>query len=256
MANRWSRDLLAEAIGTFLLTFVGAAVICTDAYAAGSIGIVGIALAHGLVLVGIVAAFGHVSGAHVNPAVTLAATIVGELAPMRAAGYFVSQLVGAGAAGGLLLVIFGTDLWDPVSLGAPVLGVGVTPGTATLVETVLTFMFVLVVLFTAVDPRVPDSVYALPIGATFAAGVLIGAPVTGAALNPARAFGPAFAAGAWDFHYVHWVGPLGGGALAALVFAMLRHDGEITEEELARMLEEHDEAAGGDDGGLRLVDDE
>jgi glycerol uptake facilitator-like aquaporin len=152
MQERVHAAALAEAIGTYCLVFIGAAVICTDAYSAGGIGVVGVALAHGLVLAAVVTALSHVSGAHVNPAVTFAA-----------------MLVGAAAAGLTLLVVFGMDIWDPVALGTPQLGIGVAPGTAILVEAVLSFILVLTVLHTAFDHRAPDSGYRLAIGAVLAA---------------------------------------------------------------------------------------
>lgn len=202
--------------------------ICTDVYSAGGIGVVGVALAHGLVLAAVVTALSHVSGAHVNPAVTFAAMLVGEIRPARAGVYVASQLIGAAAAGLTLLVVFGTDIWDPVALGTPQLGIGVAPGTAILVEAVLSFILVLTVLHTAFDHRAPDSGYGLAIGAVLAAGILVGGPITGAAMNPARAFGPAFAAGA---------------VLAALAFSAMRDRSEITGEELfAALLEERDDA--------------
>jgi len=263
MQERAYTEALAEAIGTYCLVFIGAAVVCTDAYSAGSIGVVGIALAHGLVLAAVVTALGHVSGAHVNPAVTLAAMLVGEMRPARAGLYVASQLIGAAAAGLTLLVVFGTDIWDPVALGTPQLGVGVAPGTAILVEAVLSFMLVLTVLHAAVDHRAPDSVYGLAIGAVLTAGILVGGPITGAALNPARAFGPAFASGTWQWQYVFWVGPAAGAAAAALAFSAMRDSTEITAEDLfVAALEERDEAIEEADrlnaearSRLRVVDD-
>lgn len=243
MQERVHAEALAEAIGTYCVVFIGAAVICTDAYSAGGIGVVGVALAHGLVLAAVVTALRHVSGAHVNPAVTFAAMLVGEIRPVRAGVYVASQLIGAAAAGLTLLVVFGTDIWDPVALGTPQLGIGVAPGTAILVEAVLSFILVLTVLHTAFDHRAPDSVYGLAIGAVLAAGMLVGGPITGAAMNPARAFGPAFAAGVWQSQYVYWIGPAAGAALAALAFSAMRDRSEITGEELfAALLEERDDA--------------
>lgn len=243
MQNPVHTEALAEAIGTYCLVFIGAAVICTDAYSAGSIGVVGVALAQGLVLAAVVTALGRVSGAHVNPAVTLAAMLVGEMRPARAGLYVASQLIGAAAAGLTLLVVYGTDVWDPVALGTPQLGIGVAPGTAVLLEAVLSFMLVLTVLHAAIDHRAPKSVHGLAIGAVLTAGILVGGPVTGAALNPARAFGPAFAAGVWQSHYVYWIGPVAGAAFAALAFSAMRDRSEATADQLfAAALEERDEA--------------
>jgi MIP family channel proteins len=236
-------EALAEATGSFCLVFVGAAVVCTDSYSAGGVGAVGVALAHGLVLAAVVTAFGHISGAHVNPAVTFATVLVGETTPVKAGMYVASQLLGACLAGLTLLIIFGTDVWDPVALGTPQLGVGVTPATALLVEALLTFILVLTVLLVAIDHRAPEAVYGLVIGAVLAAGVLVAGPLTGGAMNPARALGPAFAAGAWQAHYVYWLGPAAGAAAAALCFSGLRDRARLSAEELfAAVLEERDEA--------------
>lgn len=218
------RDLikgaLAEAVGTFALTFVGAAALCTDSYSAGGTGLLGIALAHGLILAAVVTALGPVSGAHVNPAVTLGVLLVGALEPLRAAVWVVAQLLGAMLAGLMLTSIFAADVWEPVQLGAPMLGPGVQAGTAIFIEAALTFLLVLVVLGAAVDPRGPRGGGGFAIGATLAAAILVAGPLTGAALNPARAFGPAFAAGYWEAWHVYWVGPLLGAVVAAIVYGL------------------------------------
>lgn len=223
---------LAEGLGAFLLTFVSAAVICADAYSGGEAGLVGIALAQGLVLAAVVTALGHVSGAHVNPAVTLAAVLSRAMTPVAAGAYVGAQLLGAVVAGFMLTATFGADVWEPVRLGTPGLGPGVAAGTGIFIEAVLTFLLALVVLQTAVDERAPGHVYGLAIGATLATGVLVGGTLTGAALNPARAFGPALAAGIWEHHYVYWIGPLLGGVVAAVGFGLLRpvEAGEPDEE--------------------------
>ncbi len=222
---RMDRELVvcavSEGVGTFVLTFFGAAVICTDAYSGGQVGLVGIALAHGLVLAAIVSALGHVSGGHVNPAVTIGALLVRAIDPPRALVYIGAQLAGAMVAALMLAATFGADVWQPVHLGAPALGPGVEAGTGVFIEMVLTFVLVLVILQMAADPRAPRYVHGLVIGATLAAAILVGGPLTGAALNPARAFGPALAAGYWTAHYVYWVGPILGGVVAAVLYGYL-----------------------------------
>lgn len=209
---------LAEAFGTFALTFVGAAAICTDSYSAGGTGLVGIALAHGLILAAVVTSLGHVSGAHVNPAVTLGAVLVGAIEPLRAAVWVAAQLLGALLAGLMLTSVFAADVWEPVQLGAPMLGPGVQAGTAIFIEAALTLLLVLAYLGAAVDARASRGVAGLAVGATLAAAILVAGPLTGAALNPARAFGPEFAAGYWDGWHVYWIGPLLGAVVAAVVY--------------------------------------
>ena len=212
---------VSEGVGTFVLTFMGAAAICTDSYSGGQVGVIGIALAHGLTLAAIVSALGHVSGAHVNPAVTLGALFVRVIDLSQALAYIGAQLAGALIAGLMLTATFGADVWHPVHLGAPVLGPGVEVGTGVLLEMVLTFVLVFVILQMAANGRAPRHVHGLVIGATMAAAILVGGPLTGAALNPARALGPAFAAGYWTAHYVYWLGPLLGGVLASVLYGYL-----------------------------------
>lgn len=216
------RRAVAEGLGTFAFTFVGAATICADAYSGGEAGLVGIALAHGLILAAVVAALGRVSGAHVNPAVTVAALLSRAVAPVTAVVYVVVQLVGASLAGFMLTATFGADVWEPVRLGAPGLGPGVAAGTGIFIEAVLTFFLALVVLQASADEEAPGSLGALAIGATMTAGMLVGGTLTGGAQNPARAFGPALASGLWEHQYVYWIGPLLGGIVAAVAAGLLR----------------------------------
>jgi MIP family channel proteins len=212
--------LIAEAIGTFLFFFVGAgAVVLGDYLSSGggtNPGLVSVALAHGLVLAVLVSALGPVSGGHFNPAVTLAVWIMGKIKPARAALYVVAQLVGALAAGFALKAVF-ADAWQASNVGSPALGSGITPLLGIGIEAVLTALLVLVVIGTAVDARAPK-IGGMAIGLAVAADILVGGPLTGAAMNPARWFGPAVAAGAYADWYVWWIGPLLGAAVAALVY--------------------------------------
>jgi len=212
--------LIAEATGTFLFFFVGAGSIVLGDYMAGNggsgPGLLGVALAHGLALAVLVSALGPVSGGHFNPAVTLAVWIMGKLTPLRAGLYVVAQLIGALAAGLALKVVF-ADAWHASNIGTPALGAGITPAIGIAVEAVLTALLVLAVIGTAVDPRAPR-IGGLAIGLAVAADILVGGPLTGAAMNPARWFGPAVAAGAYADWYVWWIGPAIGAAVAALLY--------------------------------------
>jgi len=231
MRDRLSAPLIAEAVGTFLFFFVGAgAVVLGDYQAAGGgsgPGLLGVALAHGLALAVLVSALGFISGAHFNPAVTLAVWIMGRIAPMRAVLYVAAQLVGALGAGLALKAVF-ADAWQPSNIGSPALGPGITPVLGIGVEAVLTALLVLVVIGTAVDSRGPK-IGGLAIGLAVAADILVGGPLTGAAMNPARWFGPAVAAGAFADWYVWWIGPAIGAAVAALLyrFALSQRDEAI-----------------------------
>lgn len=216
MSPDWWKRCLAEFIATFGLTFIGAAALCTDRYSGGEVGLLGVALAHGIVLAVLVTALGHVSGGHVNPAVTLGVLISGAIRPAMAALYVVAQLVGGVTAGFVLARTFSREVWEPVALGAPVLGPGVEFSTGIFIEAVLSFFLVLVFLQTAVDDRAPANVYGFAIGLVLVFDILVGGPLTGAAVNPARAFGPALAAGVWTDQLVWWIGPAAGALVAAL----------------------------------------
>ena len=200
------RTYTAELVGTFALVFVGA-----GAAALGAVGVVGVALAHGLILMVLVYAFGSLSGAHVNPAVTLGLWLRSEIELRDALGYWAAQLVGGAVAGFALLFIFGGPIND---LGATVLANGVSPLQGLVLEAILTFFLVTSVLRSAVRGEAGDAVGAA-VGLTLAASILVGGPVTGASLNPARTFGPAVATGQFTDIWVYFVGPLLGGAAAA-----------------------------------------
>jgi len=220
MNRRSWAPLTAEAVGTFLFFFVGAGAVVLGDYPApgsGGGGLVGVALAHGLVLAVLVSSLGAVSGAHFNPAVTFGIWIVGRIETGRAIAYVVAQLAGALIAGLALRAIFAESVWAPSSIGTPALGpeIGVAAGIA--VEAVLTVVLLFAVLGTAVDPRAPK-IGGLAIGLAVAADILVGGPLTGAAMNPARWFGPAIASGHLDNWYVWIAGPLIGAAVAAALY--------------------------------------
>jgi MIP family channel proteins len=212
--------LIAEATGTFLFFFVGAGSVVLNDYlgaiAGDPPGLLAVALAHGLALAVLVSALGAVSGGHFNPAVTFAVWIMGRITPARAALYVVAQLVGGLAAGLALKAVF-ADFWQASSIGTPRLGGQITPVMGIGIEAVLTALLVLAVIGTAVDPRGPK-IGGLAIGLAVAADILVGGPLTGAAMNPARWFGPAVAAGAYADWYVWWIGPAIGAAVAALLY--------------------------------------
>jgi len=220
MRDRTAAALIAEAFGTFLFFFVGAGSVVLGDYLAANggtgPGLLGVALAHGLALAVVVSALGAVSGGHFNPAVTLGVWIMGKITPTRAGLYVVAQLVGALAAGLALKAVFADD-WQASSIGTPALGAGITPAVGIGVEAILTALLVLAVIGTAVDPRAPK-IGGLAIGLAVAADILVGGPLTGAAMNPARWFGPAVAAGAYADWYVWWIGPGIGAAVAALIY--------------------------------------
>ena len=204
---------LAEGIGTFTLIFIGVLSISHGgSEAVGSL--IEVAFAHGLAIAVMVAALGAVSGGHFNPAVTFGFVASGRMSVGSAIVYWGSQLVGATAAAMLLVGLFGAG---SVAVGTPAPAPEIGMAALLVLEFVATFFLVLVIFGTAVDSRAPAGVYPLAIGLTITLGALAIGPMTGAALNPARAFGPALASGTWSVHWAYWVAPLLGGAVAGLI---------------------------------------
>ena len=228
--------LVAEFLGAFALTFFGAAsIVSTAAIRAAELGpratpalinrtfgtndLLFIAFAHAIVLAVMVTALGHISGGHFNPAVTVAALVGRHIEPALAAMYIVTQLTAGVVAALLIKYLYAADLLRTVKWGAPSPAVDTTK--AAVVEVVLTFFLVLVVYATAIDPRGAfNKIAGFAIGLVLLFDMLVGGPITGAAMNPARAFGPALLAGIVDVdHFViYWIGPLVGAILAAVLY--------------------------------------
>lgn len=218
MRNPWNA-VVAEAAGTFLFLFVGiGSVAMTDWTAAAggdAPGLVVVALAHGLVLAVLVSALGAVSGAHFNPAVTFGVWLAGQIPARRALSYVLAQLIGGIAAAWGLRAIFSADM--SATLGTPQLGQGIGVGAGIAIEAVLTVVLLIAVFGTAIDPRGPK-VGGLAIGFALAADIMMGGPLTGAAVNPARWLGPAATTGIWTDGHVWVIGPLLGAAIAAVAY--------------------------------------
>ncbi len=219
----------AEMIGTFLLTFIGSMAVVSFAgtsLAFGSASLLAIALAHGLALAIAVYAVGHISGAHVNPAVTLGFLVLGKIKLGDAGKYILSQLVGAGFAG-LLVGYLALNSSLQAAFGAPLPGQGTSPLLAAMIEIVLTAILVFVVLSTAADKRSTPGWHGFAIGMTLAMAILAGGVFSGASLNPARSFGPALATLAFasageptpaiSMLWIYIIGPIIGGVLGAYV---------------------------------------
>lgn len=211
----------AEFVGTFTLCFVGLGAVCAnELLGADGPGLLGVAMAFGLSLVVMISAFGAASGGHLNPAVTLGFLVTGRQSLPSAVRYWVAQLAGAVVASWLLTMVFPGPIWQAVRLGAPALSPETTVTGGLIAEGVLTFFLVTAVWGTAVDERAPK-LGGLAIGLSVVMGILVTGPITGGALNPARAFGPALVAGAWETHWLWWVAPMAGGALAAIAYQNL-----------------------------------
>jgi aquaporin NIP len=211
------RRATAEALGTFALVFAGCGAIVTNAERAGALGSVGVSLVFGLVILAAIAAFGHLSGAHFNPAVTGSFFLTRHLPGRDAIAYVVAQLAGA-TVGALLLWL----VWPgkPADLGATVPTIAV--GRAVIVEMTMTAMLMAVILSVATDTRAAGAPAAIAIGATIARDALFGGPLTGASMNPARSFAPALVSGQWRDFWVYLAGPLLGAPLGAFAYQFVR----------------------------------
>jgi MIP family channel proteins len=215
------RKYVAEFIATFFLVFVGVGAILSDAFLASTsfgkvFGLLGVALAHGLALSMAIAVTMHISGGHVNPAVSIAFWIARRLSLQDMIGYVVAQLLGATFAAFLLKVFTPAEIFD-FNNGVPALsGIEVVQGTG--IEVVLTFFLVFVIWAVAVDKRGPAVLAPFAIGLTVTFDTLAGGAFTGAAVNPARWFGPALAGGGFSDAVVWTAGPILGALLASLLY--------------------------------------
>jgi aquaporin TIP len=212
------RRSVAEFIGAFTLIFVGAGAVMLLASSGGA-ALAGIALAHGLAIAVMVSAVGHISGGHFNPAITFAFVVTRRITPRLAAFYWVSQFVGAVAAALLLKWIFPTAAVNGGKLGVPLLASQIGAGRGLVMEIILTFFLVWVVFATAVDPRGTfKSIAGLAIGLTITMDIFVGGPLTGAAMNPARAFGPQLVQNYWANGWLWYLGPVIGAVLAGFAY--------------------------------------
>lgn len=215
------RRAVAEFVGAFALIFVGVGSIVT----ANSIhdpSLIGIAIAHGATIAVMVSAVGHISGAHFNPAVTVGFLITRRIKPALAALYWLAQFGGAALAALLVRDLLPRASSEAVHLGVPALGGGVDASAGFALEAIFTFFLTWVVFASAVDPRGTfKSIAGLAIGLTITIDILFGGPLTGAAMNPARAFGPELVGNHWSHAWVWYAGPVLGAAVAAALYELL-----------------------------------
>jgi MIP family channel proteins len=211
------RRATAEGIGVFALVFAGCGAIVAEAQHPGTLGTVGIALVFGLIIMAMVYATGHLSGAHLNPAVTVAFVFTRHFPRAEALTYLAAQLAGALAAAGLLAAIWPSD---PAALGTTLPTVGV--GSALAYEAVLTAFLMFVIMAVATDTRAVGAGAAIAIGGTVGLDALFGGPITGASMNPARSIGPALLSGELHDLWVYVVAPLAGAVLGALAYQLVR----------------------------------
>ncbi|MDE1845738.1 MAG: aquaporin [Candidatus Micrarchaeota archaeon] len=209
---------LVEAVGVFFLTFIGAgAVIASQFAGVGSSGLLVVALANGLALALAVSFAMNISGGHINPAITVAAFVNRAISARDGLVYICAQLIGAMVAGFLLLLVYPSVAGTMVNYGTPALGASVSAMQGILFEAIMTFILAFTVMGTVVDQRAPK-IAGFGVGLAVVIDVLAGGPFTGAAMNPARWFGPALASGFFVNWYVYIVGPLLGAIVAAVIY--------------------------------------
>ena len=216
------RASVAELIATLCFVFIGVGSVVSTGIFLGDEGtvtagtMVVIGLAHGFAIAIMVAATARISGGHINPAVTFSAVLTRKIGLTKGGMYVFAQLAGA-ILGALLIKAIIPDALEG-GLGSHALGAGISTGAGLTLEMVLTFILVFVIFATAMDPRGPSNLAPFAIGIAVVVIHFVGVPLTGASVNPARTLGSALVTGEWADHWIYWVGPLGGGAIAALTY--------------------------------------
>ena len=225
------KKYLAEIVGTFILVYAiaSAATVYSDS---GQLGIIGIGLVHAFVLAAVVYAIGYISGAHVNPAVTIGFLVARKLGGREAALYIGSQILGAVIGAGVVYATFGSSMAASVTLPADDNVI-----RAFVLETVMTFTLVYVVSAATTSENKIGPLAGTAVGFTLGFNVLFGGSISGGSLNPARSFGPALVSGNFDFHWIYWVAPIIGGLIAAGLYKGLHKDTDLASAEAEQMKE-------------------
>jgi MIP family channel proteins len=227
MDGQLLKKAIVEFIGTFSLLFMGIGAIVMT----GGTNLVAIAFAHGLAIGLLIMAAGHISGGFFNPAVTLGMLVTRRLSAYDTVVYIIAQLLGALAGTLFVIAAFPQSMRDAVNLGVPAVGAGYSTGNALIAEIVTTFFLIFVIFGVAVDQRSAKAVGGLAIGLTITMGIFATGAISGAAMNPARWFGPAIIGGHWDDFWIWIIGPIVGAVVAALVFNDVLLVGEGLEDE-------------------------
>jgi MIP family channel proteins len=214
-----SRDVFAEAIGTFILVFAGTGAVVVNQISQGAITHLGISIIFGAIVAALIYTLGHISGAHFNPAVTIAFWQGGFFPGKRVLAYILAQCTGAISASILLRSTFGLV----GNLGAT-LPLKDNWLQSLILETVLTFVLMFVIFGSGLDRRAPIGFAGIAIGLTVAVEAAVMGPITGASMNPARSLAPALVSGLWQHHWVYWVAPILGAQLAMWVYRWLSND--------------------------------
>jgi aquaporin Z len=217
--------MAAEALGTFFLVLIGPGSVMVSVFSGGVIGHVGIALAFACVVTAMVYAVGHLSGAHINPAVTLGFWSVRRFPSGEVIPYIVAQCGGASAASAMLRA----GLGRVGEMGATIPHIPL--GSAFLIEWLLSFALMFVIMAVATDERVADGFAPLAVGVTVGFCAMMGGPLTGASMNPARSLGPALIGGVWTAHWLYWLAPITAMMAAARLYEVIRHTSPPTKSD-------------------------
>lgn len=212
----WQRETLAEAIGTFILVFAGTGAVMVNQISNGAVTHLGVSLVFGAIVGALIYSFGYISGAHFNPAVTLAFWASGFFPRKSVGPYILAQCLGSTTASGLLVLSLGRV----GNLGAT-LPLNDNWPQSLVLEIVLTFILMMVIFGSGLDRRAHIGFAGLAIGLTVGVEAACMGPITGASMNPARSFGPALIGGIWQHHWLYWAAPILGAQLAVLVYQQL-----------------------------------
>lgn len=221
LTDNLPRAALAELVGTYLLVLAGTAVAVAATLGKGGYDGLDPAIAFGLMLAALATALGHISGCHLNPAVTLGLTATRKFPVRYVPAYLVAQFAGAILASLSVWAAYGDAARTRALLGAPGPAAGISLWRTGFVEAIITFLLVLVIVSVATDDRVPPAAAGLAVGFALFAAVAIGSRVTGGSVNPARAFGPMLVAGSFPMWAMYLLAPVVGGVVAALLYDRL-----------------------------------
>lgn len=213
------REAVVEAIGTFILVFAGTGAIMVNQISKGAVTHLGISFVFGAVVAALIYGLAHISGAHFNPAVSLGFAATGVFSKHKVLPYILAQLSGAIAASAVLRLSFGRI----AKLGAT-LPLNGNWRQSLVLETILTFILMFVILGSGFDRRAHIGFAGIAIGLTVGLEAAFMGPITGASMNPARSFGPAFIGGFWQHHWIYWVAPILGSQLAVIIYRQISNN--------------------------------
>tara|TARA_Y100000814_G_scaffold169708_2_gene124011 strand:- start:539 stop:1258 length:720 start_codon:yes stop_codon:yes gene_type:complete len=210
------RKFLCEFIGTFTLVIFAAGAVMVDGLTNGSLGPIGNGLISGIIVAAIIYTFSDISGAHINPALSITAYFLGYLDKKLLSGYLIAQMAGSALAGYCLLWVLGNH--ENIGANLPNHEINISIGITFIIEFFLAFILMLVIAATGFDRRAHKPISGFVIGGVVAIEVMLMGPISGAAMNPARAFGPHLASGSFNYYWIYLLAPISGMLLGGLVY--------------------------------------